>query len=101
MKTRDTYTAEERAAKLAAMSQLADAFYFSAVQIQCHAFIEFTGLMNEFLKACAREDDAGRGGWIFANGHGENVPLLEHEVEYIREKLHCIFGDQLFKGPRE
>lgn len=63
-------------------------FYSDAVRIGVHPFIEFTGLMNEWIKA------AERAGSVH---DGAPVKLESHEKAYIREKLTCIFGEQLWK----
>jgi len=44
--------------KLDAMAQASGAFYAAAIRIGNHPFIEFTGLMNEYIKICADADAA-------------------------------------------
>lgn len=76
-----------------AMQATSNTFYQSATHIGNHAFIEFCGLMNEYIKACR---DAIREGIDFtqANVHtGLPLPLQEHHLEYIQEKFSCIYGD--------
>lgn len=51
--------ASEREQALRAMRASADAFYRSAVQIGVHPFIEFAGLMNEYLQACTQAHAQG------------------------------------------
>ena len=76
-------------AQLEEMQKASNSFYHSAVTIGVHPFIEFTGLMNEYIKAVRRQGSAG-------SAHtGNPVHLQDYEVEYIREKLDCIFGDQV------
>lgn len=90
----DEYTAEERAAILESMRQTSNRFYASAVHAGCHAFIEFAGLMNEYIKACEGAEARGEA-WVHASGHGDNLKLEDFQIAYIREKLGCIFGDQV------
>jgi hypothetical protein len=45
-------TTDERAQALLQMQRTADAFYRSAVAVGNHPFIEFAGLMNEYIQAC-------------------------------------------------
>lgn len=76
---------------LHAMQQASDAFYKSAVAVRCHPFIEFTGLMNEYIKAC---EDAHADGIDFTecNTHsGRELPMKDYQVAYVNEKLECIF----------
>lgn len=95
------YTAEERAAILESMRQTSARFYASASLSGCHAFLEFAGLLNEFIKACADAEARGDHGWVHANGHGGNLKLELHQVAYIREKLGCIYGDAVLESELE
>lgn len=95
------YTPEERRAILGAMRRATDAFYRAAASAGCHAFIEFAGLMNEFIVVCADAEERGDHGWVHANGHGENMALEPYQVAYIREKLGCIYGDSVLESELE
>ena len=84
-------TEQQRKQALADMSEASSEFYRAAVHIGNHPFIEFTGLMNEYIKACA---DAHKAGIDFSecNTHsGKHLPLHDHQVSYLNEKLECIF----------
>jgi hypothetical protein len=77
------------------MSDASEAFYGSAVRIGNHAFIEFCGLMNEYIKLC---EEALRNGIDFTglNIHtGKGLVIHGHNVDYIKEKMECIFSGQL------
>ncbi len=81
----------ERENAIAKMHVASSAFYRAAIQIGNHPFIEFTGLMNEYIKAC---EDAHKAGIDFSecNTHGEtDLPLASFRIAYINEKLECIF----------
>jgi hypothetical protein len=82
---------EERKIALKRMKDLSNFFYGSTTSIGVHPFIEFTGLINEYIKICER---AHKNGIDFSscNKHsGQQLPMEPHEVDYINEKLECIF----------
>ena len=86
------YTVEERAAMLRRMRGASDYFYSMAVRIGVHAFIEFTGLMNEFIKLCEEAHEKGID-FTMANVHsGQHLPFQPHHIAYVYEKLECIYG---------
>lgn len=77
--------------RLKAMQDAADAFYSRAMNVGNHPFIEFAGLMNEYIKCCH---------WAHANGvdftrcnthTGQPLPMADFQVNYVNEKLECIF----------
>lgn len=74
------------------MQSTSNAFYSGAVKTQNHAFIEFTGLINEYIKACADaiEKDVD---FTQTNIHtGLALPLASYQLDYITEKFNCIYG---------
>lgn len=87
---------EEMITKMTAVS---GAFYSGAVRTGCHTFIEFTGLMNEFIKVCHQSMVAGVD-FALASTHS-GVPLVVHDYNaaYIAEKLDCILGPTLRASP--
>jgi len=88
-------TAEERAHILNRMRAASNSFYAAAAHAGCHAFIEFTGLMNEFIKLCEDAEQQGTD-WVHANVHGDvHLPFKPYHVEYLSEKLECIYGRRL------
>lgn len=85
------FSAPERIVMLRRMREASAVFYGMAVQARCHPFIEFTGLMNEYIKCC---EQAHADGIDFAscNKHaGQHLPMPAHSVDYVNEKLECIF----------
>ena len=73
------------------MRAAAAAFYASALQTGCHPFVEFAGLMNEYINVCERAHQAGID-FTQCNRHmGRELPMQSFEVDYINEKLECIF----------
>lgn len=89
------YTPEERAEMLARMKAASNVFYGMAVHTGCHTFIEFTGLMNEFINICEKAHEQGID-FPFANTHtGQALPMEPHHLAYLGEKLGCIYGPAL------
>lgn len=85
-------TAQEREIALVEMTQAADTFYRSAVRIGNHPFIEFAGLMNEYIQACRQAHAQGLD-FSQCNRHsGHALPLHPVMSDYINEKLECIFS---------
>jgi hypothetical protein len=75
-------------------------FYRMATAIGVHSFIEFAGLMNEYINLCA---DALKGGQDYtqANVHtGTALPMQAYHARYLAEKLGCIYGSALTTSPQ-
>lgn len=88
-------TPEERAGMLQKMRDLSDAYYSKATATGCHAFIEFAGLMNEFITVCSKAHNQGQD-FPFANTHsGTALPFKPWNLAYLAEKLNCIYGPAL------
>ncbi len=91
-----TYSDSELNSMLLKMRQASRAFYIDAVRTGCHPFIEFTGLMNEYINMC---EDALLKGIDFTetsvHGDGQPLPMKEHHRRYLNEKLQCIYGTSL------
>lgn len=81
----------EREAALSRMQQASHAFYASAVSIGVHPFIEFCGLMNEYIKACEAAHRRGQDFTEFNAHTGKSLPMESYMVNYVNEKLECIF----------
>lgn len=86
----------ELRAMLLGMRRASHDFYRSAALIGHHAFIEFAGLMHEYIVLCecalARGDD-----FTETSVHGGKavLPMEEHHRRYLSEKLACIYGKSL------
>jgi len=90
-----SYSVKERAQMIPAMRQVADRFYYSAQQTKCHGFLEFCGLMNEYIKLCQQAHDAGID-FTNTNVHsGLPLPMETYNAAYMAEKIGCIFGPTL------
>jgi hypothetical protein len=80
---------------LSAMLDGAEQFYPLAVRANVHQFVEFTGLIREYITICAAAYQMN------INFTQEAVlPMEEHHVAYIAEKLNCIFGDSFRANPK-
>ena len=82
---------EEREVALKQMREASAAFYQAAQRIGVHPFIEFTGLMNEYIKACEQAHATGLDFSDCTAHSGLHLPLRPYEVDYINQKLECIF----------
>jgi hypothetical protein len=49
---RDVHTEQGRRDVIARMRAASASFYGAATQTGCHAFIEFTGIINQFIEGC-------------------------------------------------
>ena len=91
-----TYTKEELEAMLTGMRQASSAFYAMAFKIGCHPFIEFTGLMNEYIQMCSNALAQGQDFTETSiHGGGQPLPMQAHHRAYLDEKLQCIYGYSL------
>jgi hypothetical protein len=82
---------EEREEALRKMKEASSNYYFAAQRIGVHPFIEFTGLMNEYIQACERAHHQGIDFTDCSTHSGLSLPLRPYEVDYINQKLECIF----------
>lgn len=95
------HTPEQLKVMIEKMQAVSNGFYREATQVGNHAFIEFTGFMNEYIKLCqealAKGDD-----FTEANVH-VGKPLFEmhpFHAAYLGEKFGCIFATT-FAGRKE
>jgi hypothetical protein len=87
-------TAAERETALQRMDEAIGRFYGTAVNIGCHPFIEFAGVMTAYVKSCRRAHEDGVD-FSECNRHsGQALPMESVELDYLSEKLGCIFGDR-------
>lgn len=81
------------------MSDLVTLFYQSAVQIGNHPFIEWTGILNEYVRLCMNALAEGID-FADANVHSSGVlPVYAFNIDYFAEKARCIFGNTLAAQP--
>jgi hypothetical protein len=87
MKTITDCPPEERAATLEKMKHAKNVFYGLAVVAGHHQFLEFAGLMHEYIVLCEKAPEAGK--------DFSSLPMEEHHAKYLAEKLECIYGPTL------
>jgi hypothetical protein len=79
---------------LEAMKAASHNYYREAIATNCHTFIEFTGLMNEYIKICERNLKQEGIDFTKTSVHSPGEPRLqieEWELNYINDKLRCLF----------
>jgi hypothetical protein len=79
---------EGNAKRLALMQFTSENFYREAQQCEKHQFLEFNGLLIEYIKLLREMHNAQQD--FITN---EVLPMKPHNAEYIAEKLSCIYGD--------
>lgn len=79
------------------MKKASSNFYYAAVRIENHPFIEFTGLMNEYIKVCEDNLKAGIDFTQCSVHTGMRMRMEEYQVGYLHEKLDCIYGTDLLR----
>jgi hypothetical protein len=86
---------------LEAMNIAAHNYYREAIATNCHTFIEFTGLINEYIKICERNLKQRGVDFTKTSAHCPCEPRLQiedWELNYLNDKLRCIFPNlQLVK----
>ncbi len=96
-------TAERRAEleqQLRTMQAISDTFYRQAVVCGVHAFIEFTGFMNEYIKICRENLEAGID-YSETDTHSvQSLDIAEYQADYLGEKFNCIFGNAFKDNPK-
>jgi hypothetical protein len=84
-------TPDERLDAIKRMKLASQMFYAQATSIGVHPFIEFTGLVNEYINCCERAHALGVD-FSECNVHsGKPLPMAGYQVAYVNEKLECIF----------
>ena len=77
------------------MRGISSLFYNLAVQCGNHAFIEFCGLMNEYINMCQETLNTGVD-FTMCNIHtGQGLVIEEYQADYLGEKFSCIFAGSL------
>lgn len=85
------HTREELEYMIERMRAASLEFYSNATTLGNHPFIEFCGLLNEYIQCC---EVAMKEGIDFTqcNVHtGQQLPMKDHNLSYMQEKLECIF----------
>jgi hypothetical protein len=94
------YTVEELRDICKKMGKVSSNFYTGAIQTGCHPFIEFCGLMNEYIRVCIAAAEQKIPFPNLSEHSGQPLPVEAHNMDYIAEKLRCIFGPVIDADPR-
>lgn len=89
------YTPEELQSLCRNMRQTANAIYPMLIACHVHPFIEFNGLMQKYVDICEYAAEKGIDFPLASEHSGEAIPVHEHDMLYLAEKLRCIFGPVL------
>lgn len=75
------------------MQDISNAFYQRAIALGIHPFIEFAGMMNEFIKMGLQTLEAGKD-FTQTSIHSDAPGLVAYSFngDYLAEKFECIFG---------
>ena len=88
-------TPADRELALSRMEEACSRFYRDAIRTGNHPFIEFTGVMQAYIKSCRRAHEAGID-FSDCNRHtGQQLPIESFELAYLAEKLDCIFDGRI------
>lgn len=64
-----------------------------------HSFIEFNGLMSKYIDLLAIAKEQGLDLMDINEHNGVALPIEEHDMRYLGEKLRCIFGPLIDHNP--
>lgn len=74
-------------------------FFKTGMGSKAHAYIEFCGLLNKYVEICSRAACLGVD-FTVANVHSRTpLPVEVHDMQYLGEKLQCIFGPMIAANP--
>lgn len=74
-------------------------FFGAGMGSEAHAFIEFNGLISKYVDICERAAEKGVD-FRDANVHTRvSLPVEGHDMDYMAEKLRCIFGPAIDSNP--
>lgn len=74
-------------------------FHYEGMGTWVHAFIEFNGLLSKYVDICRRCALEGIDFTQFNTHTAQALPVEVHDMEYLGEKLRCIFGPIIDANP--
>ena len=74
-------------------------FFYAEMGSRVHAFLEFNGLLLKYVQICRRCALDGVDFTQFNTHTGQALPVEVHDMEYLGEKLRCIFGPIIDANP--
>lgn len=82
------------------MDAVVEKIYPMMTSCEVHPFVEFNGLMREYVVICRILARSGVA-FPFASNHGTMaVEVPDYTIEYMAEKLGCIFAPMIRGNPR-
>lgn len=88
---------------IATLRRLNEQFYWlcfdGKIGATAHSFIEFNGLMGKYIDLLARAAEQGIDLMLLNEHNGVALPIERHDMEYLGDKLRCIFGPVLDGNP--
>lgn len=77
-----------------------DLFFSSGMGGDVHAFIEFCGVLSKYVDICHRCAEQGIDFRLLNTHSGQSLPVEVHDMQYLGEKLDCIFGPAIRANPK-
>ena len=75
-------------------------FFSAGMGSSAHAFLEFNGLISKYVDICQNCAKAGIDFTTLNQHSGQALPIADHDISYLVEKLDCIFGPAIRANPR-
>lgn len=92
-KTTDSKDLKDLVKRMRGVSQRVYGLFFASnMGAECHAFLEFNGLLSKYVDICEAAINEGVDFRTASIHGGTGLPLAGHDVEYLAEKFTCIFG---------
>ena len=74
-------------------------FFHAEMGARIDAFIEFCGVLSKYVQICQRCAEEGIDFTQLNTHTGQAMPVEVHDMEYLGEKLQCIFGPIIDANP--
>jgi len=85
------------------LKKVSNQFYWmcfnSKLGSTAHSFLEFNGLMAKYVELLERAAEAGIEPHMVNEHTGVALPVEEHDMRYLAEKLRCILGPVIDSNP--
>jgi len=99
----DMPTIEDHRETVKMLRDLNNQFYAMCFQAnvggRAHSFMEFNGLMSKFIDLMGRAVEEGMDPHQLNEHNRTPLPVETHDMEYLAEKIRCMFGPTLDANP--
>jgi len=96
-------TIEDHRETIQRLKKLNEDFYWlcfhAGIGHRAHSFIEFNGIQSKYIQLLSMAVEAGHDPHIFNEHSQVPLPVEAHDMEYLAEKLRCMFGPILDSNP--